>query len=57
MKATADYVRQQCSSYFIFFYIVFLQAAFLALWIVIMLYLFSSGEVTQLDSTTPFAWV
>lgn len=57
MKATADYVRQQCSSYFIFFYIVFLQAGFLALWIVIMLYLFSSGKVKQFDNLTPFAWV
>lgn len=57
MKASADFVRQQCSTYFLPFFVVFLQVAFLALWITVVLYLFSSGEVTAFGNSTPFAWI
>lgn len=45
MKAAADFIRQQCVSYFIPFYVVILQVGFLAFWITVILYLFSAGEV------------
>lgn len=57
MKAAADFVRQQCSSYFIPFFIILLQIGFIAIWITIVLYLFSSGEVIPFGNATPFAWI
>jgi hypothetical protein len=57
MKAAADFIKQQCSTYFLPFFIVFLQASYLALWITVVLYLFSSGDVKPFNQWTPFAWV
>lgn len=57
MKAAADFVRQQCSTYFIPFFAIIFQVGFLALWITVILYLFSAGEVTAFGDGTPFAWI
>jgi uncharacterized membrane protein YqaE (UPF0057 family) len=49
MRAAADFVKQQCSTYFIPFFIVILQIGFFALWLTVVLYLFSSGDVQPFD--------
>jgi len=57
MRASSDFIRAQCSTYFIPFFVVFLQVGYLALWITVVLYLFSSGNVKEFGADTPFAWV
>ena len=57
MKAASDFVRQQFSSYFIPIIILIFQLIFLAFWIFVILYLFSSntGTVTR-PFNLPFGW-
>jgi hypothetical protein len=57
MKAAADFVRQQCSAYLIPIFMICLQIVFLAAWIIVIVYLFSSGTIKQLSEGSPFGWV
>ena len=58
LKAAADFVRSCCWTFFIPFYITIAQLLFLAFWISVILFLFSSnqGTISPIDGT-PFAMV
>jgi hypothetical protein len=58
IKAAADFVRDCCSAFLIPFYIAVLQLLFLAFWVTVILFLFSSnkGKIAPIDGT-PFAMV
>lgn len=58
IKAAADFTRNCCWAFFIPFYITLFQLLFLAFWISVVLFLFSSnqGAIDPIDGT-PFAMV
>ena len=58
IKAAADFVRSCCWTFFIPIYITIVQLLFIAFWISVTLFLFSSSqeEIDPIDGT-PFAMV
>lgn len=58
IKAAADFVRNCCSAFMIPFYVTILQLLFLAAWVTVILFLFSSnsGTIQPIDGF-PFAMV